>query len=370
MRSNGRVEDCAGKVAGNDGGNRAGGHQALRPGRRPGGRLLRGPGQEDEGHDQGEPALSCKCLFRDKRVDGARRRSGRDNRFLGRPSRWTEGIAYRLQVRGKYDIRYGMQIEILGIRPATDDDAARRFRLLRPGREQPSTRRTSCSRRSAICIERCIDQPRLRRLVETSSTSIGRLFKKMPAAQSIHHSYTGGLLEHVWSMTRIASFLADHYAKYYDQLESPAESRASSIAATILHDIGKLRELEYHPVEAKYTKEGCLIGHVLMGRDMVRRGRGPHRGVPGGDAAPAGACDPRPSRQARVRLAGPAADDRGAAGLVHRRARRQDEHRWPASGSRSQTDGRASPTRSSPSTTGGSTRASPTERPPARLSRR
>ena len=37
-----------------------------------------------------------------------------------------------------------------------------------------------------------------------------------------------------------------------------------------MHDIGKLRELEYHPVEAKYTKEGCLIGHVLMGRDMVR----------------------------------------------------------------------------------------------------
>ena len=42
------------------------------------------------------------------------------------------------------------------------------------------------------------------------------------------------------------------------------------IAAIVLHDIGKLRELEYHPVEAKYTKEGCLIGHVLMGRDLVR----------------------------------------------------------------------------------------------------
>ena len=42
------------------------------------------------------------------------------------------------------------------------------------------------------------------------------------------------------------------------------------LAATILHDIGKLRELDYHPVETKYTKEGCLIGHVLMGRDLVR----------------------------------------------------------------------------------------------------
>jgi 3'-5' exoribonuclease len=46
------------------------------------------------------------------------------------------------------------------------------------------------------------------------------------------------------------------------------------IAATVLHDIGKLRELEYHPVEAKYTVEGCLIGHVLIGRDMVREQAG------------------------------------------------------------------------------------------------
>ena len=42
------------------------------------------------------------------------------------------------------------------------------------------------------------------------------------------------------------------------------------IAAIVLHDIGKLRELQYHPVEARYTKEGCLIGHILMGRDLVR----------------------------------------------------------------------------------------------------
>ena len=109
--------------------------------------------------------------------------------------------------------------------------------------------------------------------------SISPLFKKMPAAQSFHHSYTAGLLEHVWSMTRIASFLADHYAKYYDQLNPPL-NRGVVIAATILHDIGKLRELEYHPVEAKYTKEGCLIGHILMGRDMIREAAGRIEGFP------------------------------------------------------------------------------------------
>ena len=80
------------------------------------------------------------------------------------------------------------------------------------------------------------------------------------------------LLEHVWSMTRIAGLLADHYAKYYDQLDPPL-NRGLIVAAAILHDIGKLRELEYHPVEAKYTKEGCLIGHILMGGTWFARRR-------------------------------------------------------------------------------------------------
>src|SRR5262249_19655654 len=61
----------------------------------------------------------------------------------------------------------------------------------------------------------------------------------------------------------------DHYAKYYSQLNPPV-NKGVVLAAIVLHDIGKLRELAYHPVEAKYTKEGCLVGHVLMGRDMVR----------------------------------------------------------------------------------------------------
>jgi 3'-5' exoribonuclease len=91
----------------------------------------------------------------------------------------------------------------------------------------------------------------------------------MPAAQNFHHSYTAGLLEHVWSMTRVAGFLADHYAKYYNQLNPPL-NKGVIVAAAILHDIGKLRELNYHPVEAKYTTEGQLIGHVLIGRDLVR----------------------------------------------------------------------------------------------------
>jgi 3'-5' exoribonuclease len=80
-------------------------------------------------------------------------------------------------------------------------------------------------------------------------------------------------------MTRVAMFLADHYAKYYCELNPPL-NKSIVIAAAILHDIGKLRELEYHPVEAKYTKEGQLIGHVLIGRDMIREAAAKIEGFP------------------------------------------------------------------------------------------
>ena len=42
------------------------------------------------------------------------------------------------------------------------------------------------------------------------------------------------------------------------------------IAGGILHDIGKLREMEQRPEGATHTAEGSLIGHILIGRDIVR----------------------------------------------------------------------------------------------------
>jgi 3'-5' exoribonuclease len=213
----------------------------------------------------GQPYM--RCVFRDSRST-VEAPLWSDSRFLKEADGWSEGSAYRLQVRGKFDVRYGMQVEILGIRPATDDDARDGydfFDLVENSKYPPD----DLIKKIQHLIEQHIDHPALRLLVETILGEHLSLFKKMPAAQTFHHPYTSGLLEHVWSMTRIACFLAEHYGKYYDRLDPPL-SRGVVIAATILHDIGKLRELEYHPVEARYTKEGRLIGHILMGRDMVR----------------------------------------------------------------------------------------------------
>jgi 3'-5' exoribonuclease len=118
-------------------------------------------------------------------------------------------------------------------------------------------------------VEKNIDEPHVKELVKRILAEHGELLGKMQAAQNMHHGYTGGLLEHVWSMTRVAEFMVKHYSSYYEELDPPL-NKSVVMAAIILHDIGKLRELQYHPVEARYTKEGRLIGHILMGRDLVR----------------------------------------------------------------------------------------------------
>jgi 3'-5' exoribonuclease len=218
-----------------------------------------------------------KCVFRDKRVH-VDAPLWHDNRFYHEADSWTEGTAYRLNLRGRYDLRFGMQIDILGIRAATaaDEKDGFDFNDLVDSSEYDSA---ALLNKIEVLIDKYIEHPLLKLLVQTLLSENKDLFRRMPAAQNMHHSYSAGLVEHVWSMTRIAGFLADHYAKYYNKLNPPL-NRGLVVAATILHDIGKLRELEYHPVEAKYTKEGSLIGHVLIGRDMVREAASRIEGFP------------------------------------------------------------------------------------------
>jgi 3'-5' exoribonuclease len=218
-----------------------------------------------------------KCHFRDKRVVYvAPFWSG--NAMREEAETWQDGAAYRLRARANNSVRWGMQIEILEARPAVAADAEDGYDFF--DLVETSIKNPEESFETVLAIVRkCIDDPHLRQLVETLLHDHADLFKKMQAAQNFHHAYTGGLIEHVWSMARVASMLADHYARYYQQLDPPL-NKGVIVAAAILHDIGKLRELEYHPVEAKYTKVGCLVGHVLIGRDLVHEAAGKIEGFP------------------------------------------------------------------------------------------
>jgi 3'-5' exoribonuclease len=87
-----------------------------------------------------------------------------------------------------------------------------------------------------------------------------RGFVAAPAAKNYHHPYRGGLLEHTAYTVRICRILCDLY---------PQLDRDLLLSAAILHDIGKIRELEWD-VAVEYTDEGRFLGHLVVGDQMIR----------------------------------------------------------------------------------------------------
>lgn len=85
-------------------------------------------------------------------------------------------------------------------------------------------------------------------------------FKSAPAAKAMHHSYLGGLIEHTLSATLLADKIAGHYS---------GVDRDLLIAGTILHDIGKIKELDYK-IKIDYSDRGRLLSHIVIGVLMLR----------------------------------------------------------------------------------------------------
>mgnify|MGYP002510860673 CR=1 FL=1 len=95
-----------------------------------------------------------------------------------------------------------------------------------------------------------------------------RRFKAHSAAKSVHHGFSGGLLEHTLSVVKFCEYMAGAY---------PILNGDLLCAAAICHDIGKVRELSAFP-ENDYTDDGQLLGHIIIGTEMVGKGI---RAIPG-----------------------------------------------------------------------------------------
>jgi 3'-5' exoribonuclease len=89
-------------------------------------------------------------------------------------------------------------------------------------------------------------------------------YKMSPAGTKLHHAFLSGLLEHSLSVTALSDKMVTHYK---DELNIPI-NRDLVIAGALLHDIGKIYELDYEK-GFKYTTEGQLIGHVVIGYQLM-----------------------------------------------------------------------------------------------------
>lgn len=86
-----------------------------------------------------------------------------------------------------------------------------------------------------------------------------RRFKAHSAAKSVHHGFAGGLLEHTLSIVKMCGYYVTAY---------PILNKDLLFTAAIFHDIGKTRELSTFP-ENDYTDDGQLLGHIVIGVEMI-----------------------------------------------------------------------------------------------------
>lgn len=87
-------------------------------------------------------------------------------------------------------------------------------------------------------------------------------FKNHSASKSVHHGFAGGLLEHTLSILK----MCEYYVSAYEIL-----NRDLLYTAAIFHDIGKIKELSSFP-ENDYTDDGQLLGHIVIGVEMIGEG--------------------------------------------------------------------------------------------------
>jgi 3'-5' exoribonuclease len=134
------------------------------------------------------------------------------------------------------------KIDLADFLPHTDQDVSKLYERLR-------------------LLLRKLSNPHLRALSECflMDEQFTEAFCRAPAGVRNHHAYVGGLLEHVVTMLDAA----DRIAPLYPELD-----RDLFLMGVFLHDIGKVRELNFARSFA-YSDEGQLVGHLMIGVEML-----------------------------------------------------------------------------------------------------
>lgn len=177
-------------------------------------------------------------------------------------------------VRGKVSLYQDrLQIKVDALQPLEAEDADLE-RLL------PASRRDrAIMERELEALVGSVRDDGLRALLRRcvgKGTELGRLFRTHPAAKRNHHAYLCGLLEHSLSVATTCDRLAAHYAE-----QGLTMDRDLLVTGALLHDIGKVRELKALPASG-YTTEGQLLGHIVLGIQMVAREAATVDGLPEG----------------------------------------------------------------------------------------
>jgi len=168
--------------------------------------------------------------------------------------RFGEGDAVR--VLGRVErFRDSLQLDVRTLEPAADVD---------PAAMAPALRRDADELEGFLeFLVAEVHDDGLRTIVTTVLR--GAPLRTHPATTDGHHSYAGGLLEHTVGVATICRELAQLHPRLRSDL---------LLAAALVHDVGRTRELGPPPVFAP-TEEGRLLGHVHLGLRMLEDAEAP-----------------------------------------------------------------------------------------------
>ena len=149
-----------------------------------------------------------------------------------------------------------LQLNIRQIRKAAEGEYA-------PADYMPTTdKSTDGMYQELLSYINRIENSYLRQVVEfyfVKDEAFEKKFKAHSAAKNVHHGFSGGLLEHTLSVVKFCEYMVGAY---------PILNRDLLYTAAICHDIGKVKELSSFP-ENDYTDDGQLLGHIVIGVEMM-----------------------------------------------------------------------------------------------------
>jgi 3'-5' exoribonuclease len=199
----------------------------------------------------GKPYLMLTLMDRSGEI-GARLWENADA-FLGacEPGNLVQITAQAQAYRGT------LRLKVDNVLPVSTEDSERELYL------QASKRDIAEMASEITSMAKKVQDSFYRKLLLTffSDSSFFMKFQQAPAAKSMHHAYLGGLLEHTLAVAKLADMVAGSY---------PALDQDLLMTGALLHDIGKTRELAFDTFPFEYTVRGRLVGHLVIGAEMIQ----------------------------------------------------------------------------------------------------
>jgi 3'-5' exoribonuclease len=213
----------------------------------------------------GKPFFACRFRDADRTVaymvwaDGPH--------FEACENHWQPGRCYKLRVCYAEHEKYGPQVAVQQIREVTDDDKADGYDPINFVAKSSRDPDELFAELRSLAETEIADEP-LRNLVILILDRNADRLRWLPGSNGKYYPFAGGWLEHTLSVAHSCLHLADKYRAMHSELTPPI-NRDLVLAGALLHDIGRVAELD-NPLSVQSTVSGELIGHLILGRDIVR----------------------------------------------------------------------------------------------------